>query len=177
MISTGSVIITASLSTTDQYLGITSSAGFNITNDLPCLIINTKILTSIGYIPIDKLKEGDLVVTDDNRLVPVLNIYKTIVKGKEDTYPYIIPKNSIANNYPKEEIKLSGKHLIKYKNTWIQPMKSKKFKQDKTNNIIKYFHIELPNYETDNLIINNGTIVESYAKPSDNNLFIYNNRF
>ena len=41
-----------------------------------------------------------------------------------------------------------------------------KFKIDKSKNIVKYYHIQLENYKTDNLIINNGLIVESLGNGS-----------
>ena len=143
---------------------------------LPCLTYDTLILTPKGYIPINQLKNGDLVVTDDNREVPISNIFKTIVKGTKSTYPYIIPKNSITENYPLEDIKLSGGHLIKYRDKWIIPSTNKIFKQDTSKKIINYYHIKLLNYETDNLIINNGTIVESFGDNTIKNNIIYNKR-
>ncbi len=176
MLTIGTVIITATLSGTDYYVQILSNAEFTINNDLPCLTIDTKVLTPNGYILIQELKQDDLILTHDNRIVPIIKIFSTIVKGNRRNYPYIIPKNSIGRNYPIEDIKISGNHLIKYRNRWIRPNRHPKFKQDICNKIIHYFHIELPNYETDNLVINNGTVVESLGPAIQNSFDIYKKR-
>ena len=44
-------------------------------------------------------------------------------------------------------------------NSWIVPKYL--FQLDRTINVIKYFHIELENYFTDYLVINNGIVVEA----------------
>ena len=46
---------------------------------------------------------------------------------------------------------------------WIHPKLSRKFKQDKTQQYVVYYHIETSNYETDSLIINGGLEVETYT--------------
>jgi hypothetical protein len=150
---------------------------FNLTvlsdGPIPCLTEDTNVLTPYGYINITKLKKGNLIITDDNRNVQILNIYINIMKGNIDTYPCIIPKNSIGNNYPQEDFKISQNHLIKYNNKWILPKLF--FKTDVEQKIIKYYHIELENYLTDNLVINNGVVVESYGFNFNNNLNDINN--
>ena len=146
-----------------------------VANIIPCLTEDTQVLTPNGYKNISELNKGDLVVSENNRIIPIIDIYSSIVYGNIRTFPYMIPANSISKNYPPKSIKLSGGHLIKYNNKWIQPMANKLLKRDTSKKIIKYYHIKLPNYETDNLIINNGTIVESLGD-STKDLLIYNDR-
>ena len=55
--------------------------------------------------------------------------------------------------------------MIKYKNKWIHPKKCNLFKKINLEKIC-YFHIELENYEKDNLVINGGLIVESLGNGS-----------
>lgn len=133
--------------------------------NVPCLTDNTTVLTPNGYILISKLKPNDEIITSNNRIVNIVNIFKTTVEANKYTYPYIINKSSISANYPPKKTILSGGHLIRYKNKniWIHPKKSKQFKPDKTNKLLNYYHIETPNYETDYLIINEGLIVESFT--------------
>ena len=145
-----------------------TDGGLENNNNIPCLTENTKILTPKGYIEISQLNLGDNIITDDNRIVQIKKIYKTTVKGNKHTYPYIIPKNSIALNYPENEVKLSRDHLIKYNDKWIRP--GDNFKRDMTQENITYYHIQLENYITDNLVINNGFIVESLASSSKDNI-------
>jgi hypothetical protein len=142
-----------------------SIIGFgNQESNLPCFTINTKVLTPYGYIPIDKLKVNDTILTSDNRIVNIKNIYRFTVEGNNYTYPYIIPKNTINNN---SSFTISPNHLIQFKNNfWFKPIKglfNKKFKQDKSKKYITYFQLVLPNYFTDFIVINNGIITESYA--------------
>ncbi len=140
-----------------------------------CLTENTKILTPNGYISIDKLKKGDYIITDDNRKVQIKKIYMTEFKPNKKTLPYIIHKNSIGENYPSQDIKISGGHMIKYANNWILPRITNIFKQDNTIEPIKYYHIKLENYETDNLVLEGGLIVESMGETKDS-LQIYKDR-
>ena len=129
---------------------------------LPCLTDETTVLTPDGYINITKLKDNDLIITTDNRVVPIIKIFSTTVKGNRKTFPYIIPQSSISKNYPPHKTLLSGGHAIKYKKMWILPKLFNKFKQDKSKIYIKYYHIATPNPEIDHLIINGGLIVEAY---------------
>jgi hypothetical protein len=142
-----------SYNVTTYILTVTSSG------PVPCLTEDTLVLTPNGYIPVNKLTNGDKVRTSDKRDVVIQQIFQTIAVGNEKTYPCFIPKNSIGPNYPKEDLKISRDHLIQYKNMWIYPKRY--FPLDKTQDIVKYFHIKLPNYMKDNLVINGGTVVES----------------
>ncbi len=56
--------------------------------------------------------------------------------------------------------------MIKYENNWIQPNKCLKFSKDLSIKEIEYYHVELENFETDNLVINNGLIVEALGSGS-----------
>lgn len=175
LLATGSVTITATISGTDYYILSTSDASFTI-NDLPCLTEDTMVLTPNGYINICKLNEGDNILTNDNRIVKIIKIYKSIVKGNDRSYPCIIPKNIIAMNYPKHTFRISQGHLIKYKDYWIHPRVY--FKVDRLENIT-YYHIKLENYITDHLVINDGVVVESlgnYPSEKPNNDYIKENR-
>jgi hypothetical protein len=141
---------------------------FDIMYDLyaPCLTQDTDILTPNGYVNITSLKNGDLILTSDNREVKIEKIYSFPVVGNFNTYPYIIPKNSIDTNYPPQDLKISGKHLIRFNNGWIQPcsgFRNIKFEQDTSQDQFMYYHIKLPNYLTDFLVINGGCVVESFG--------------
>jgi hypothetical protein len=145
-----------------------------MSGNIPCLTDDTFVLLLSGYVNISELKVGDQVLTDDNRIVKITRIIKTTVKGNNNTYPYIIPKNSIGPNYPPQKLSLSSNHLIKYKNKWIMPFYN--FKMDKSKKLINYYHIQLENYITDNLVVNNGTVVESLTSPIESHKLERNKR-
>jgi hypothetical protein len=128
---------------------------------IPCLLEDTMVLTPNGYVNITELREGDEVITGNHKIVQITKIFETIAKGDEDSYPCIIPKNGIAANYPPSELKISQNHLIRYYNQWIRPKDY--FPLDRSYKIIKYYHIRLENYLTDDLVINDGIVVESYT--------------
>lgn len=139
--------------------------GLSIVN-LQCLTETTDILTPNGYVNITLLNANDEVVTDDGRHVKIKKITSSNIISSKYNCPYIVPANSISQNYPPQEIRLSRSHLIKFNDKWVCPKTIKKFKRDTSKNIIKYFHVELENYVTDNLVINGGAIVESLGNKS-----------
>ncbi len=179
--STTGVITTTSSIESDVYtLYIRNTGSYNITqvtltitssDPIPCLMEDTMVLTPNGYINITKLKRGDLVITNNNKEVKIVNIFRSVVPGNLKTYPCVIPRNAIGQNYPPQELRISQNHLIKYHNLWILPKQF--FPLDTTLKLIKYYHIQLENYLTDNLVINDGVVVESLANTPQN---IKNNR-
>jgi hypothetical protein len=185
--STTGVISTTTATEPDIYfIYIRNSGSYNISlvfvtitsaGPIPCLTEDTTILTPIGYRNIKNINKDDYVMTSDNRRVRVINIHQTIVTGNPNTYPYIIPRNSITENYPRMDTRLSGGHLIYYKGRWIHPRLSNAFKQDKNDKVIKYYHVELENYTQDHLVINDGLVVESFAGMNNSrNSMIYRER-
>jgi hypothetical protein len=164
--STGVISTTNSTIAGTYVITLRNTGSYNITtfnltvnSRIPCLTEDTIVLTPTGYKNITKLKKGELVTTSDNRNVEIMFIYNTTVIGNIKNYPCKIFKNSIGPDYPKEDFLISRSHLIKYKNYWIYPIKY--FPLEKNQDVIKYYHIILPNYLTDHLVINNGVIVES----------------
>jgi hypothetical protein len=184
--STGEISTTSSTIPGTYTFTIRNTGSYNITTfnltvtsagPIPCLTEDTIILTPFGYKNVKELNKNDYVLTSDNRRVRIVNIYKTIVAGKTETYPYIIPRNSITANYPRIDTRLSGGHLIYYNNRWIHPRFCKMFNQDRNEKVIKYYHVELENYSRDHLVINNGLIVESFTGLNNpQNRMIYRER-
>jgi surface protein len=81
----------------------------------PCLKEGTKILTDKGYVPIEKLKKGDLIKTP-------INDYKAVYMiGKTEIYNHALPERNThqlykctPENYPEvfEDLILTGCHSI-----------------------------------------------------------------
>ncbi len=156
-------------------------SGASASSNGGCLLKGTSVLTSDGYKLIETLNNDDIIITDDNRYLPIKRIQKLIINPNKhpDLIPYKINKNSIEENYPSEDTYVSGYHMIKYGNNWIQPNKCPKFKKDKNVKEIVYYHIELENFETDNLIVNGGLIVESLVNGtiSDSKIWIERSKY
>ncbi len=138
--------------------------GYNLGSYVICLTEDSTVLTPDGYIHINKLKDGDIIITDDGRHVAIESLKKKQVKASKDTYPFIIPVGSLGFNYPPQRFEISPDHLIKtLDGKWIHPKKSGLFKQNTNYNMLTYYHIQLPNYKTDHLVVNNGCVVESFS--------------
>jgi len=139
----------------------------SLNNNLPCFIAGTRILTPTGYQCVETLDNGDKVTTSDGRVVSV-KIFKTnIDKTNEDTAPFVVTKGAISNNVPDEDLHVSGMHVIQDAHgVWQIPAglamhpNSRVF-QHLPGRSVSYYHIECPNYFTDNLVANN-CIVESF---------------
>ena len=160
-VSTPSDTYTVYIRNTGSYNITTVSLTVVYTEPIPCLLEDTMILTPSGYVNIKELKEHDDVITSNSKTVKISKVFTTIARGNDDTYPCVIPKNAIAPNYPPSNLKISQNHLIKYYNQWICPRDF--FPLDKSYKTIKYYHVKLENYLTDDLVINDGVVVESYS--------------
>lgn len=135
----------------------TDSSGFFV---LICYLKGTKILTDLGYIPIEKLKIGDTVKTYGNirRNIPTkiysepidekivwIGKFKVFSSNKHD-FPICFKKNSISFGVPCDDLYVSQNHLIKYGDNYI---KAKKAIKKLNKNIfiydaleeIEYYHI------------------------------------
>lgn len=126
---------------------------------VPCLLYGTRVLTPHGYQRVEDLNKGDYIMTN-GRSIRIRNIYCTRVIGDQDTCPSIITRDSISKNYPPADFRISQAHLIKYEDNWVNPGY---YPVDLSyiNKEIVYYHIQLPNYCTDHLTIDDGIIVES----------------
>jgi hypothetical protein len=145
---------------------------------IPCFAAGTHILTPNGEKPVENLRTGDAVLTADGREV-IATIYSThISKTTAKNAPYLIPANTFGHS-PSRDLIVSAKHAIQSsKNVWQIPEFCSKAKQLPADKEITYYHIELPNYFTDNLIAN-GIVAESLAtKQVDHtkSLYIYNKK-
>lgn len=174
-ISTPSNIYTIYIRNNGSYHITTVILTVTTTGPIPCLLEDTMVLTPNGYLNITELSEDDEVITSSSKIVKITKIFTTIAQGDEHTYPCVIPKNGISNNYPPSELKISQNHLIRYYNQWIRPKDY--FPIDTSYKIMKYYHIQLENYLTDDLIINDGVVVESYSINNEETEPRFINRF
>lgn len=137
---------------------------------VPCLVTGTHILTQNGYKPIETLnREHDMIITSDGRCVS-FNLFKWhLNKTDNKTAPYRISAHAFGKNNPSQDLLLSPLHafLIDRKGIWQIPkyaaLMNRKVRQELVGEPCDYYHIMLPNYYTDNLIIEGGNIVESFC--------------
>lgn len=148
--------------------GVSDQAGnvYITTVDNPlCLVKGTNILTPYGYKQIETLKNGDIVSTESKSVV-IKKIHSIHYESTtKESAPYTIYKNALGPNCPPNDISVSGRHAIQLRpGFWEIPQEAanvnKRIVQEKRGSSVTYYHIELPDYASDNLIAN-GQIVES----------------
>jgi len=133
--------------------------------NVQCFPSGTRILTVTGYKPVESLANGDAVITEEGRSVPI-KMYRTRIEHTTDrTAPYRIAKGAFGNPV---EICLSPLHAFKMrKGLWMIPRAaaklSKKVVQYNVGEPIDYYHVECPHFLRDNLVIEGGAVVESYG--------------
>ena len=133
---------------------------------LKCFPTGTRILVKPNtYVPIETLTNSDTVMTADGRSVPIKLYKKTILKTTDATAPYVIPAKLFGN---KEELHLSPLHAFQIRRGLWQIPKyvarlTDRVYQYALGQSVTYYHIECPNFFTDNLVAD-GCVVESYGE-------------
>ena len=164
-------------STTTQPTTTTTTQAGNI----PCFPTGTPILTPSGYMSVENLRTGDIVTTADGRSVPVTIYSVNVANTTKQTAPYVIPAHSFGRNSPSAELRLSPLHAFQIrKGVWQNAAMSanKNVYQYAVGEPMTYYHVECPNFFTDNLVTN-GCIVESFAGKQvvdTKSLYRYNER-
>lgn len=131
-----------------------------------CFVAGSQILTPGGYKAVETIHIGDLVLTADKRAVTVKGVYNFSTVGTEKTAPFLIPAHTFGE-FPKTDMRLSPLHAFYVgKGLWHVPRVAAKIhdavQQYDLGKAITYYHLECPNYLTDNLVCG-GTTVESFA--------------
>ena len=177
--------IIKAFSSTPGYINSQISSSLYTIILLPCILSKTFIRTPIGDQFIDNLKDGDLIITSDGRIVPIIKIINYYIENPiKKSYPICIPKDHFGKDKPDKNTYISQNHAIQlFDNNWIYGGNHLNY-FDLYKIKPLYFHILLPNYFTDNLIANN-IIIESWSGyisknanimySRDNKLF-YNNK-
>lgn len=145
-------------------------AGPTVTsNVIPCLLGSTRLLTPTGWQRVDRLSAGDVVVTAAGRVAPIKAVYSTVLpRATEATAPYRFAPGSIAKGYPAAAFDVSPTHAVAVPTGgWIVPkhaaMSGVKAKQHSVGERIVYYHVEMPDYLADNLVLEAGAVVESFG--------------
>jgi BspA type Leucine rich repeat region (6 copies)/Hint domain len=125
----------------------------------PCFLGDALVETPVGMKRIDSLKKGDAVLTADGRSVAIQRIHSQEVEPSTSNNPYVIEKGQFGATEtfaisPKHRVFVSGEGMIEARDLGL--------KQKKMTESWTYYNIELPNWESDNLVVH-GVEVESLA--------------
>lgn len=83
----------------------------------PCFTPGTMILTAQGEKPVEELQVGDLLVTADNGLIPILYCHERKLSARHmsecpNHRPICINKNALGDGYPASDLTVSPQHRI-----------------------------------------------------------------
>lgn len=126
---------------------------------VPCLTNTCNVLTPSGYRNVSEIKQGDFVTTCDNRLVEVQRVLTSTVSTKY-IKPRLIKAHQFGKNQPIIDTHISDWHAYQEQGMWKLPKKSKlpkEWSEDK----VTFYHLELPDYYNDNLVVN-GLVMEAW---------------
>ena len=123
-----------------------------------CFQTGTGILTPTGYVPVERLKEGDLVLTARGETVPIVKQVSFQTSGTECPL-YCLPVGGLATGVPLQNLYLSHNHAYKVDGHWHH-MKCSTTAYEMVKPFITYHHLYLPDYFRYTLIAE-GVEVES----------------
>ena len=127
---------------------------------VPCFTDTCSILTPHGYVEVNRLKEGDLVMTPEKKEVKITKIMKPktlAVNGK--TRPHLIPKHSIKPNVPFKDTYISLNHGYMENDQWKVPGKNMEANQVQwSSDSVTYYNIMLEDYPNHDLVVNGVTM-------------------
>lgn len=86
-----------------------SDTAFVTINQVPCFVAGTRIRTPQGYVAVEELQPGDLVVTKDDGAQPICWIGSRDVEGRGDFAPIHIRKNTFGHH---RALQLSPLHRV-----------------------------------------------------------------
>lgn len=160
----------------------------NSQNDpVVCYAKGTLILTKRGFVPIENIKAGNMVVTKGkifkNKFInknakleisPVIWISKFKVnKLNSVSRPIVIKKNALALNFPFKDLYVSPNHALLINGKMCiakNIINGITIYQDNECDSVEYYHLECKKHSA---IIANGVLSESYLHA--NNRFVFEN--
>jgi hypothetical protein len=154
-------------------------------SDIQCIPAGQRILTAAGWRAVEELRNGDMVVTDTGAAVPA-KIYSTTVITTSKTAPINIPASMFGKTGA--PVRLSPLHAVRLsKGIWEFPYNLLRSRADVTQDApgasVTYYHIALPNFLRDNMVLEGGVVTESYGAPfvkandlKDVKIYTYNKR-
>lgn len=137
----------------------------------PCLLEGTRVKTPIGYTPIERLRVGDILLTDFGKLTKISKIGRWVKTFEENPYD----DSKIVYKIPKGQYNADSDVFITRYHRFLDPVlwrlrlpyiaglalaKPSEILIPNTNTYVVY-HIRLENVD-DNIVVNGGCVVESW---------------
>ena len=163
--------------------GTHTSADFTVTTNkstdsfvtATCYAAGTRILTPRGEIAIERLHEGDLVLTVSGRAQPIRWIGHRRVNfrrhpNRQRVLPVRIAANAFGHGSPKRDLLLSPDHavLVEHVLIPIRHLLNGSTVAQIERDAITYYHIELPRHD---VLLADGMPAESYLEAGARDAF------
>ena len=156
-----SVSVTTTTSTTAfqtlDAFAINSTLSYNVveTSEIPCVLKGSKVLTLNGYVPIENIKIGDIILSHDNRELIVEDILCEYTLSK-NVKCVKIKKGIYSDIHVTEDTCLSFHHGILIENEFIPAEQNTIFDMETVSGqtLYQFYCLQTPNYLTDTMIVN-----------------------
>jgi autotransporter passenger strand-loop-strand repeat protein len=155
-----------------------SGGGTLVTEENPCFLRGTMILTPADEVAVESLHIGDLVTTAAGAARPIKWVGRRSYVARfawrqKHLLPVCIKAGALADDVPRRDLWLSPNHGLYLDGVLIEAcdlVNGASIVQPETFGAIEYFHIELDSHD---VLISNGAAAESYID-DDNRLLFHN---
>lgn len=151
-------------------VSLSNEGTLTLATDIPCFPAGQRVLAPTGWRAVETLRSGDLLVTDTGLTVPIV-MYSGKVVTTAATAPVTIPAGLFGRAGPTAPVRLSPSHAISLgKGRWDMPAHLLEkhagvVTQDAPGAVVDYYHITMPNFLRDNVVLEGGLVAESYGGP------------
>jgi len=153
------------------------ATGTDVTNQTPCFLAGTRILTDRGEVPVQDLAVGDLVVTLSGPARPIvwIGVGRVLVAPgrRSAATPVIVRKGALADNLPRRDLHITKGHAL-FLNGALIPAEClvnyRSILWDNRVGQIAFYHIELAQHD---VLLAEGAAAESYR--DDGNRWLFQN--
>ena len=104
----------------DNYGGVYQNS--SSTSTVVCFVAGTQIETETGPVPIERLRVGDKVWTQDHAFQPITWIEHWVVKRTDKTAPIAIAPGALGPGAPAQELCVSRQHRLLVSSKIVQRM-------------------------------------------------------
>jgi hypothetical protein len=120
----------------------------------PCFAAGTRIRTAEGEVPVEALREGDLIATVDGDLVPAVWIGRRTVDIERHRWPDLVRPvrvraGALAEGLPCRDLLLSPEHALAIDGVLVPAgllANGRSILREQGPRSVTYFHIELPSH-------------------------------
>jgi len=134
----------------------------------PCLLTGTRVKTPRGYVPVEKIKVGDSIISNLNLSVKVIEVGKWECSTHNTDLSSKVYKIPAGKFGAKQDVYLSYYHRILSNNRLEIPVKLN-LKEANPSNIVEadghsfmLYHVRVENGNDNLLVVNGGCVVESW---------------